>query len=76
MTSPATVRAAPRVLERERWRMGAEARSVVFISSCLLLVGLAVLYSASAIVATAAGRPGWYFLANQGIGALVHQLHV
>lgn len=51
--------------------MGAEARSIVFISTCLLLVGLAVLYSASAIVAIGAGRPGWYFLESQGTGALV-----
>lgn len=51
--------------------MGAEARTVVFISSCLLLVGLAVLYSASAIVATGKGLPSWYYLASQGAGAVV-----
>lgn len=51
--------------------MGAEARTVVFISACLLLVGLAVLFSASAIVATGKGLPSWYFLGSQGVGALV-----
>jgi cell division protein FtsW len=51
--------------------MGAEARTVVFISTCLLLVGLAVLYSASAIVAIGAGRPSWSFLVSQGTGAVI-----
>ncbi len=51
--------------------MGAEGRSIVFVSTCLLLVGMAVLYSASAIMAMSAGRPSWSFLANQGTGALV-----
>jgi cell division protein FtsW len=64
-------RAAARPYDRERWRMGAEARTVVFVSTCLLLVGLAVLYSASAIVATGKGWTSWYFLQAQGQGALI-----
>jgi cell division protein FtsW len=51
--------------------MGADARTVIFISTCLLLVGLAVLYSASAIVAIGVGRPGWSFLVSQGTGAAI-----
>jgi cell division protein FtsW len=56
---------------QEAWRMGSEARTVVFISTCLLLVGLAVLYSASSIIAIGAGRPSWAYLSNQGIGAVI-----
>src|SRR5689334_11799301 len=67
----AATRSTTQSYERERWRMGAEARTVVFVSACLLLVGLAVLYSASAIVAIGQGRPGWYYMASQGAGAVV-----
>jgi len=66
-----TPRTAAQPYERERWRMGAEARTVVFVSACLLLVGLAVLYSASAIVATGKGYQSWYYLATQGTGVAV-----
>jgi cell division protein FtsW len=61
---------AARSYERERWRMGAEAKTVAFVSACLILVGLAVLYSASAIVATGKGLPSWYYLASQGTGVV------
>ena len=36
---------------RERWRMGAEARGLMLVMALVLVFGLAVLYSASAIVA-------------------------
>ena len=42
---------------RERWRMGAEARGLVLITAGLLAFGLAVLYSASAILAVQENRP-------------------
>jgi cell division protein FtsW len=51
--------------------MGPEARTIVFISTCLLLVGLAVLYSASAIIAIGAGRPSWSFLFTQSTGVAI-----
>lgn len=66
---------APRELTRaavrERWRMGAEARSLVLVSAVLLAFGLAVLYSASAIVAINEGRAGAFYLLRQAVGALV-----
>ncbi|MGH9884532.1 MAG: FtsW/RodA/SpoVE family cell cycle protein, partial [bacterium] len=36
---------------RERWRMGPEARGLIFVSAVLTAFGLAVLYSSSAFVA-------------------------
>lgn len=56
---------------RQRWHMGAEARYIVLISFTLLVAGLAVLYSASAIVAVNEGRSGYYYLLRQLTGALV-----
>lgn len=56
---------------RERWRMGPEARSMVLISSVLLVFGLAVLYSASSIVAINDGRMGAYYLVRQLGGVAV-----
>jgi cell division protein FtsW len=55
---------------RDRWRMTPEARAIVVIAAALLVFGLAVLYSASAIVAMNAGLRGAYFLLNQlaGVG--------
>lgn len=66
----AATRDAARGTVRERWRMGAEARSIVLISAVLLAFGLAVLYSASAIVAINEGRSGAYYLLRQltGVG--------
>jgi cell division protein FtsW len=59
---------------RYRWRMGPEARLLVLAAVCLLLVGLAVLYSASAILALNEGRGGAYYLLKQlsgvGIGVI------
>src|SRR3569833_1924159 len=37
---------------RERWRMGAEARTLLLVSAVLTAFGLAVLYSSSAFVAS------------------------
>jgi cell division protein FtsW len=55
---------------RDRWRMGPEARSMVLISAVLLVFGLAVLYSASAIVAITdrGSGGGTYFLGRQLTG--------
>ena len=56
---------------RERWRMSAEARSMVLVSAGLLAFGLAVLYSASSIVAINDGRDGSYYLLRQLVGVAV-----
>ena len=56
---------------RQRWRMGAEARGLVLVTSILLAFGLAVLYSASAILATEEGRSSAYYLLRQMSGAVV-----
>ena len=55
---------------RERWRMGSEARGLVFVMAVLLAFGLAVLYSASAIVAMQENRDSWYYLGRQLTGVL------
>ena len=55
---------------RERWRMGAEARGLVLVMALVLVFGLAVLYSASAIVAMQENRNGWYYVARQATGIL------
>lgn len=60
-----------RVDARLRWRMGSEARMLVWISAVLLVFGLAVLYSASAIAAVNAGNNGAFYLMRQLIGVAV-----
>jgi cell division protein FtsW len=55
---------------RERWRMGSEARGLMLVTAVLLAFGLAVLYSASAIVAMQEERNSWYYVARQATGAL------
>ncbi|HMC55783.1 MAG TPA: putative peptidoglycan glycosyltransferase FtsW [Gemmatimonadaceae bacterium] len=60
-----------RATVRERWRMGSPALSLVFVSAVLLAFGLAVLYSASAIVAINEGRPGTFYLTRQLSGAAI-----
>ena len=55
---------------RERWRMGPEARGLVLVMALLLAFGLAVLYSASAIVAMQEDRDSWYYIARQLTGVL------
>jgi cell division protein FtsW len=62
---------AARADVRFRWRMSAEARSLVLVSGCLLVFGLAVLYSASAILAMNEGRGGAYYLLKQLSGVAV-----
>ena len=71
MTAVAAARArdVPRADVRTRWVMGSEARALVLVSSCLLVFGLAVLYSASAIEAVNRGLGGPYFLLRQLAGA-------
>jgi len=56
---------------RQRWRMGPEARGLVLVSSILLAFGLAVLYSASAILASDEGRGSAFYLLRQLSGAAV-----
>lgn len=56
---------------RVRWRMGNEARMLVWISGILLVYGLAVLYSASAIVALNGGHNGAFYLVRQLVGVAV-----
>lgn len=55
---------------RERWRMGAEARGLVLVMALVLVFGLAVLYSASAIVAMQENKNSWYYVARQTTGVL------
>ncbi len=55
---------------RERWRMSSEARGLVLVTAILLTFGLAVLYSASAIVAIQESRDSWYYVARQANGVL------
>ena len=60
-----------RVDARHRWRMSHEARMLVWISGVLLVFGLAVLYSASAIQAVNDGHNGAFYLLRQLIGVAV-----
>src|SRR6476659_7463569 len=55
---------------RERWRMGSEARGLMLVMAILLAFGLAVLYSASAIVAMQENRDSWFYIARQATGVL------
>jgi cell division protein FtsW len=50
--------------------MGPEARGLVLVMAMLLAFGLAVLYSASAIVAMQENRHSWYYIARQSTGVL------
>ena len=51
--------------------MGVEARALVLVSAVLLAFGLAVLYSASALLAVQEGHgSACYFLARSSLGAL------
>jgi cell division protein FtsW len=56
---------------RERWRMSIEARALVLVTAVLVTFGLAVLYSASAIVAANKGSPGYFFVLRQGLGVVI-----
>ena len=69
--SPATDHAAAaRAGSRQRWRMSIEARAMVMVTAVLLTLGLAVLYSASALVAINANSPGHFFVLRQGVGVV------
>ncbi|MFI5255731.1 MAG: FtsW/RodA/SpoVE family cell cycle protein [Gemmatimonadales bacterium] len=63
-------RSVPSAQARDRWRMGPEARGLVLVMAALVAFGLAVLYSASAIVAMQEGRDSWYYIARQCTGVL------
>jgi cell division protein FtsW len=56
---------------RERWRMGVEARALLLLTSVLLAFGLAVLYSASALVAINADKGSAFYLLRQLSGLAV-----
>ncbi len=56
---------------RERWRMTTEARALVAVSFALAVIGLVVLYSASALPAIEAGNAPHFFLVRQAQGLLV-----
>lgn len=56
---------------RQRWRMGVEARALLLVTAVLVIFGLAVLFSASAIVAVNAGNPGYFFVLRQASGVLL-----
>ena len=68
--TPRVAPAIPSPNVRERWRMGLEARAMVLVTAVLLVFGLAVLYSASAIVAMHEGHGSAYYLLRQITGAL------
>jgi cell division protein FtsW len=57
--------------ERLRWRMGPEAQGLVLVSAMLLAFGLAVLYSASALVAMNENHSSAFYLLRQLSGAAV-----
>ncbi|HYC50852.1 MAG TPA: FtsW/RodA/SpoVE family cell cycle protein [Gemmatimonadaceae bacterium] len=73
MAMPArdAARSEARADARYRWRMGPEARALIFVAGCILVFGLAVLYSASAILALNEGRGGAYYLLKQMTGVAV-----
>lgn len=64
-------RAAALAGTRERWRMSIEGRALVLVTAVLLSVGLAVLFSASALQAVAKELPGYTYALRQAVGALL-----
>jgi cell division protein FtsW len=56
---------------RDRWRMGVEARALMLLTAVLLAFGLAVLYSASAMVALSDSLGSAHYLIRQLIGLAV-----
>ena len=56
---------------RDRWKMGVEARALVLLTAVLLAFGLAVLYSASAIVAVQDDLDSTHYLMRQLSGLMV-----
>jgi cell division protein FtsW len=63
-------RAVPAADVRQRWSMGPEARGLMFVSAALTAFGLAVLYSASAIVAMNDYGSSMFFLLRQATGVV------
>jgi cell division protein FtsW len=57
--------------ERARWRMSVEARALVLLCAALQAYGLAVLYSASALLAVHEGHGSAYYFLRQLTGVLV-----
>ena len=55
--------------ERTRWRMSPEAQGLMLVSAMLLAYGLAVLYSASALVAMNENHASAFYLLRQLSGA-------
>src|SRR5207249_8895096 len=53
-----------------RWRMGKEAQALVLLGSVLLAYGLAVLYSASALVAMNENHGSAFYLVRQLTGVV------
>ncbi len=53
---------------RYRWAMGTEARLIILITACLLSVGLATVYSASAIYAQNKNLSSGFFILRQLVG--------
>ena len=70
MTSAALPRERAISLDRvrDRWRMSAEARGLLLIMVLVLVFGLAVLYSASSIIAEQENRNSWFYVARQVSG--------
>jgi cell division protein FtsW len=56
---------------RERWTMGVEARALMVLTAVLVVFGLAVLYSASALAAMREGHAHTFYLFRQLFGLLV-----
>lgn len=64
----AAVRPEPRADVRTRWRMGVEAQGLMLVSAVMLAYGLAVLYSASALVAMNENHASAFYLIRQLTG--------
>jgi cell division protein FtsW len=54
---------------RVRWRMGLEARALVLITAVLLVVGVATVYSTTAVLSQQRGQAPSYFLIRHLVGA-------
>ncbi len=55
----------------ERWRIGVEARALTILTGILVVFGLAVLYSASALAAMREGHAHTFYLFRQLSGVLI-----
>ena len=68
-STAARARTEQRPGERTRWRIGPEAQGLMLVSAILLAYGLAVLYSASALVAMNENHGSAFYLLRQLSGA-------